>query len=58
MLEINGVVKEAMNEKVRVVIRRTIPRPAPFSWVDGFVRRWVRVEEGFGGDQRCRNIVA
>ena len=46
MLEINGVAKEAMNEKVRVVIRRTIPKPPLFSWVDGFVSRWVRVEEG------------
>ncbi len=48
MLEIDGVVQEVTNGRVRVVIRRMIPRPAPFAWEEGFVSRWVRAEEVLG----------
>ena len=48
MLEIDGVVQEVMNGRVRVVIRQMISRPEPFAWEEGFVSRWVRVEEVLG----------
>ena len=44
-LEIDGVVTEIKQQGVIVVIRRMMPRPAPFAWVEGTVSRWVRREE-------------
>ena len=48
MLEIDGVIQEVRNNGVRVVIKRMIPRPAPFAWVEGHVSRWVSAEEVLG----------
>ena len=48
LLEIDGVVQEVMNDRARVVIKRMIPRPAPFAWIEGHVSRWVRAEEVLG----------
>ena len=45
LLEIDGVIQEVMNDRARVVIKRMIPRPAPFAWMEGHVSRWVRSEE-------------
>ena len=45
LLEIDGVIQEMMNDRARVVIKRMIPRPAPFAWMEGHVSRWVRSEE-------------
>ena len=48
VLEIDGVIQEVMNEKARIVIKRMMPRPAPFAWEEGYVSRWVRDEEVLG----------
>ena len=48
LLEIDGVIQEVVNDRARVVIKRMIPRPAPFAWIEGHVSRWVRVEEVLG----------
>ena len=48
LLEIDGVVQEVINDRVRVVIKRMMPRPAPFAWVEGCVSRWVKEEEVLG----------
>ena len=45
LLEIDGVIQEVMNDRARVVIKRMIPRPAPFAWMKGDVSRWVRSDE-------------
>ena len=45
LLEIDGVIQEMMNDRARVVIKRMIPKPAPFAWEEGFVSRWVRSDE-------------
>lgn len=45
LLEIDGVIQEVMNDRARVVIKRMIPRPAPFAWMEGHVSRWVRSDE-------------
>ena len=45
LLEIDGVIQEVLNDRMRVVIKRMIPRPAPFAWMEGHVSRWVRSEE-------------
>ena len=45
LLEIDGVIQEVMNDRARVVIKRMIPRPAPFAWMEGNVSRWVRSDE-------------
>ena len=45
LLEIDGVIQEVMHDSVRVVIKRMIPRPTPFAWMEGHVSRWVRSEE-------------
>ena len=45
LLEIDGVIQEVINDRARVVIKRMIPRPAPFAWMEGHVSRWVRSEE-------------
>ena len=47
-MEIDGVVQEVVNDRARVVIKRMIPRPAPFAWVEGYTSRWVRAEEVLG----------
>ena len=44
-LEIEGVVTEIKQQGVIVMIRRMMPRPAPFAWAEGTVSRWVRPEE-------------
>ena len=31
LLEIDGVIQEVVNERARVVIKRMMPRPAPFA---------------------------
>ena len=48
LLEIDGVVQEVRNNGVRVVIKRMMPRPAPFAWVEGFSSRWVSAVEVLG----------
>ena len=48
LLEIDGVIQEVMNDRVRVVIKRMMPRPAPFAWIEGHSSRWVRAEEVLG----------
>ena len=48
LLEIDGVVQEVMNDRARVVIKRMIPRPAPFAWIEGYSNRWVSAEEVLG----------
>ena len=48
LLEIDGVIQEVVNERARVVIKRMIPRPAPFAWIEGHSSRWVRAEEVLG----------
>ena len=37
-----------MNDMARVVIKRMMPRPAPFAWEEGYTSRWVREEEVLG----------
>jgi len=48
LLEIDGVIQDVSNGRVNVVIKRMMPRPAPFAWVEGCVSRWVRDEEVLG----------
>ena len=48
LLEIDGVIQVVLNDRARVVIKRMIPRPAPFAWVEGYTSRWVRAEEVLG----------
>ena len=48
LLEIDGVIQEVLNDGARVVIKRMMPRPAPFAWEEGYVSRWVRDEEVLG----------
>ena len=48
LLEIDGVIQEVVNERARVVIKRMMPRPAPFAWIEGHSSRWVRAEEVLG----------
>ena len=48
LLEIDGVVQDVSDGRVRVVIKRMMPRPAPFAWVEGCVSRWVKDEEVLG----------
>ena len=48
LLEIDGVIQEVMNDRARVVIKRMIPRPPPFAWMEGHVSRWVMDEEVLG----------
>ena len=48
ILEIDGVIQEVVNDMARVVIKRMIPRPAPFAWEEGYTSRWVRSEEVLG----------
>ena len=45
LLEIDGVIQEVLNDRARVVIKRMIPRPAPFAWMEGYSSRWVRSDE-------------
>ena len=45
MLEIDGVVTEVKQQGVIVMIRRMMPRPAPFAWHKGSVSRFVRFAE-------------
>ena len=47
-MEIDGVIQVVLNDRARVVIKRMIPRPAPFAWVEGYTSRWVRAEEVLG----------
>ena len=44
-LEIDGVVTEVKQQGVIVMIRRMMPRPAPFAWHEGSVSRFVRFAE-------------
>ena len=48
LLEIDGVIQEVVNDRVRVVIKRMIPRPAPFTWIEGYSSHWVNTEEVLG----------
>ena len=48
LLEIDGVIQEVLNDGARVVIKRMIPRPAPFAWEQGYTSRLVREEEVLG----------
>ena len=48
MLEIDGVIQEVLNDGARVVIKRMMPRPAPFAWEEGYTSRLVREEEVLG----------
>ena len=48
MLEIDGVVMEVKQQGLIVMIRRMMPRPAPFAWAEGTVSRWVRADEVLG----------
>ena len=48
LLEIDGVIEEVMNDRARVVIKRMIPRPAPFALMEACISRWVRNEEILG----------
>ena len=48
LLDIDGVFQEVMNDRARVVIKRIMPRPAPFAWIKGHSSRWVRNEEVLG----------
>ena len=48
MLEIDGVIQEVLNDGARVVIKRMMPRPAPFAWDVAYVSRLVKEEEVFG----------
>ena len=48
LLEIDGVIQEVGNNGMRVVIKRMIPRPAPFAWIEGCTSRWVSAEEVMG----------
>jgi hypothetical protein len=45
LLEMDGVVQDVSNGRVNVVIKRMMPRPAPFAWEEGCVSRWVMDEE-------------
>ena len=48
LLEIDGVIQEVLNDMARVVIKRMMPRPAPFAWEEGYTSRWVGKEEVLG----------
>ena len=48
LLEIDGVVQDVNEGRVRVVIKRMMPRPEPFAWEEGCVSRWVMDEEVLG----------
>jgi hypothetical protein len=48
LLMINGVIQEVMNDMARLVIKRMMPRPAPFAWEEGYTNRLVREEEVLG----------
>lgn len=42
LLMINGVIQEVMNDMARLVIKRMMPRTAPFAWEEGYTNRLVR----------------